>query len=779
MTSIFRSFLDFFIRTFRYIIFCKEYLDSLTVEIYELKSKRDDVERDILRARREGKEPKSQVTWWIGRIKALERKFVKIRGEFERRFKFPGNFAPNILSSYRIGMRADEMIAEACYLKSKGLLFNEIANKVMPDRFEEVPCVPTVGMDLVLKKLQQVVSDDAVGIIGIYGMGGVGKTAVLSRFHNEFLSDATDLEVIIFIETCRDLDVESIQKKVQNRLGISWKNRKSQKEKAAMLYRMLCKMKFVLILDDMWKPLDLQMVGIPIPKQGSKCKIIVATRNEDICNQMDATEKIKIETLTWDVAWKLFADKVGEDTISSHPGIRQQAEIFVRKCGGLPLALITVARALASKRSPEEWKHAVTIMSNNPSQLPGIAEHLLYPLKLSYDQLPNDTLRSCALHFALYWEGCRLHKNLLQEYWIGEGIVDDFNNMEQANNKICYLLGILSSCSLIDRVDADGYTKMHPMVRAAALWIVCEQGKEENKWFVREKRELGSLKKLRYLGLNWTADIARIPDGLIRSLSELRVLRMIVSYRSWKVGSIGDGVNFEELEALKRLRILDITIGTTAALKRLSQSRRLAPSTVALLIKGCQGLTAIELPTTLGRTMESIKWLRMSHSSELEEVVIGSGGGDQDELIFPELENLVLEFLHKAKIFWMSSFIGNLQGLYIYGCNGMEQLIYYKDDDDESVEDNRYSRGVTPFPNLKEIALRGLSELKRVSDERRVLVFPSLESIEVVDCPKLKKIRLAAGKLREIRCHRSWWDQLEWEDEASKSEFQLILKPLQ
>lgn len=84
-------------------------------------------------------------------------------------------------------------------------------------------------------------------------------------------------------------------------------------------------------------------------------------------------------------------------------------------------------------------------------------------------------------------------------------------------------------------------------------------------------------------------------------------------------------------------------------------------------------------------------------------------------------------------------------------------MVYYKDGEETATED----AAAAPFPNLKEVALRGLPKLKRVSDERRALVFPALESMEVEKCAKLRKLNLIAEKLREIKCERSWWDQLE------------------
>lgn len=68
--------------------------------------------------------------------------------------------------------------------------------------------------------------------------------------------------------------------------------------------------------------------------------------------------------------------------------IRPLAEAIVRKCGGLPLAVITIARAMANKESGEEWRYAGRTLKDSPTDSRGM-EGVYHLLKFSFDNLPN------------------------------------------------------------------------------------------------------------------------------------------------------------------------------------------------------------------------------------------------------------------------------------------------------------------------------------------------------------------------------------------------------
>ncbi|XP_040971416.1 probable disease resistance protein At1g12290 [Gossypium hirsutum] len=136
----------------------------------------------------------------------------------------------------------------------------------------------------------------------------------------------------------------------------------SVEEKAVDIYWVLRIKRFVVLLDDLWERVDLNQVGIPKPSQDNGSKLIFTTRYLELCGEMEAREKIKVECLEPKDAWKLFQDKVGDETLNSHPNIRKLAKQVVEGCGGLPVALITIGRAMACKTTPGDWKYAIEML---------------------------------------------------------------------------------------------------------------------------------------------------------------------------------------------------------------------------------------------------------------------------------------------------------------------------------------------------------------------------------------------------------------------------------
>ncbi|RVW28969.1 putative disease resistance protein [Vitis vinifera] len=64
------------------------------------------------------------------------------------------------------------------------------------------------------------------------------------------------------------------------------------------------------------------------------------------------TTSSDFDVVIWDVK------EVGEETLKSHPHIPRLAKIVAEECKGLPLALITLGRALAGEKDPSNWdKH--------------------------------------------------------------------------------------------------------------------------------------------------------------------------------------------------------------------------------------------------------------------------------------------------------------------------------------------------------------------------------------------------------------------------------------
>lgn len=323
-----------------------------------------------------------------------------------------------------------------------------------------------------------------MGIIGLYGMGGVGKTTLLTQINNKFLdSRKDDFDVLIWVVASKDLKLERIQDDIGKKIGLSdnsWRS-KSLEDKAVDIFRILSKKKFVLLLDDVWKRVDLTRVGVPLPNPRIASKVVFTTRFVEVCGAMKAHEYFRVECLAHEKAWILFQEHVERQTLESHPDIPELAETVAKECGGLPLALITIGRAMACKKQPEDWKYAIQVLRRSASEFPGMDE--VYPrLKFSYDSLPGQKIRSCFLYCCLFPEDYMIRKMNLIDYWISEKILDD-NDRTRAINEGYFIIGVLLHSCLLEEAGNDS-VKMHDVIRDMALWIASEIEKEKENYLV-------------------------------------------------------------------------------------------------------------------------------------------------------------------------------------------------------------------------------------------------------------------------------------------------------
>ncbi|TXG69203.1 hypothetical protein EZV62_004138 [Acer yangbiense] len=158
-------------------------------------------------------------------------------------------------------------------------------------------------------------------------------------------------------------------------------------------------------------------------------------------------------------------------------------EVNAKEYGGLPLALITIGRAMACKKTPAEWKYAIQVLSRSAYEFPGMGKEVYPLLKFSYDSLPSKIVRSCLLYCSLFPEDYSIPKKHLIDCWIGEGFLND-DDGGGTQNQGHHLIGVLLHACLLEEED-DDFVKMHDVIRDMTLWISCEIEKEKENYLVR------------------------------------------------------------------------------------------------------------------------------------------------------------------------------------------------------------------------------------------------------------------------------------------------------
>jgi disease resistance protein RPS2 len=357
-----------------YVVNVDQRIDSLSTALNELKDKRDDLKRKVERAEVEGLTCTSQVKGWLQRVEDIEAESSSIIEDLEQRRRCCVG-CNACCSTYKLSKKASKLLNRANELIGKGA-FNVVADDPIPDAVEEMPSRPAVGLNMMLERARQFLAEDGVGTVGIYGMGGVGKTTLLKTINNEFLTKRHHFDVVIWVGVSKEFVADKIQRAVGARLGLPWEELESHEQRALKIHKLMKRKKFLLLLDDVWEGIDLPKLGIPVPEKTSK--VIFTKRSLDVCTGMYADQKLRVEFLGEEDSWKLFCENVGEKEIFYSETIRAYAETIVRKCGGLPLALITIGKAMANKETEEEWKYAIEVLNRSPSELRGMEMYFLF-----------------------------------------------------------------------------------------------------------------------------------------------------------------------------------------------------------------------------------------------------------------------------------------------------------------------------------------------------------------------------------------------------------------
>ncbi|KAF8369378.1 hypothetical protein HHK36_032611 [Tetracentron sinense] len=548
---------DCIARRTSYIRNLQENLNSLRDAMNRLIYQKNDVKRKLDLAPIQQMRPKEEVIFWIQSVEAMEGQVTEIveTSTQEISNRCLGGCCPkNCLSSYKVGKRVAEKLTAVERLGRIGN-FNEVTDILPPADVEAMPSRPTVGMDLMFENVWKCLrEEDQVGIIGLYGMGGVGKTTLLTKINNQFLRRGThDFDVVIWIIVSKEYNVKRVQKDIGERVGLPFPEDLSQASCAARIFSALSNKKFVLLLDDIWDRVDFPAVGIPFPNSENRSKVIFTTRSEAVCGRMEAEKKIRVECLGWDEAWDLFQKMVGEEALNSHPEIPELAEVVAKECAGLPLAISAIGRTMSSKKTPQEWNHAITVLKKSASEFSGMEDDVLPLLKFSYDSLPNGPFQSCFLYCSFYPEDHSIDIEELIYHWLGEGYLVGYDDMNEALDQGHHIIGILKQASLLESGRYGNVNvKMHDVIRDLALWIACECGRKKDKILVKaglelieapevEKWEEAERISLMYNGirvlpkiptcpklvtlfLNDNRGLERIPNGFFKSMTGLRVL---------------------------------------------------------------------------------------------------------------------------------------------------------------------------------------------------------------------------------------------------------------
>ncbi|XP_060675399.1 disease resistance protein At4g27190 isoform X2 [Ziziphus jujuba] len=600
-------------RKLGYIYHYKRNVDNVKSKIQRLKGEKARMQHSIEEAGRNGEEIEGAVEEWINEVTGI---IEKANDEFfkDEDYAMPlcsSKLFPNLVSRRRLSKIANSLAETAGdEMQPANTLFQKVSYRLPP---QSAAIDMTKGGYMIFQsrtstfnRIMEALRNPGVKMIGVYGMGGVGKTMLAKEVARKAVDDDRLFKKAVIVTVSQTPDPHKIQKEIADQLGLKFGDNENDKNVRAKRLRQQLgrEEKMLHVIDDIWEKLELYEVGIAFGNDKNDCKILLTSRSQDVvCNDMDANLNFVLDDLRFDEAKDLF-DKIVGDQLIRNPEIQALAIEIVKECAGLPIALETVASALKKKDYPI-WSNALRELRRSaPTNIKGMNKNVYSSIKLSYDFLESTEAKSLLLICSLFPEDAVIGTEVWLKYVMGlPELFQSIKNLEEAREKVLALVDILKASSLLLNVGSNmDEIKMHDVVRDVVILIGSE---EYNMFCLRNVDELEDNKKLKVATAislpNFEGDAHQLPKSL--------ECPQLVFFHICNL-SFQKNRNFQIpnhfFEAMKELKVLDLT---SVCLKPLPSSFEFLKNLHTLFLNNCE----IEDVALIGE-LRNLKILDLSYS---------------------------------------------------------------------------------------------------------------------------------------------------------------------
>ncbi|XP_030958329.1 disease resistance protein RPP5-like [Quercus lobata] len=342
-----------------------------------------------------------------------------------------------------------------------------------------------------------------VHMVGIYGLGGVGKTTIAKAIYNRifYLFDGRS-----FLENIREkskTDEGIIQ--LQETLLFDILGNKNLKVGSIsrginMINESLCGKRVLVILDGVDELDQIENLLGRCDWFASGSRIIITTRDRHLLDTFgNGLSTYEVKGLNEHEAFELFNQYAFKRNEPKEDYL-ELANQVIRNAKGLPLALTIMGADLHGRKIPE-WKNSLYKYENFPNK------DIQKILKISYEGL-DETEMDIFLDIACFFNGHYM-----------DYVVDILET--------CDLYPVSGIPKLIDKclLTIDQYNKlsMHDLLQQMGREIVRQESPRKPKkrsrlWFYKDgldlliENEIFSSETLKYVNFSWCKYIRKLPD---------------------------------------------------------------------------------------------------------------------------------------------------------------------------------------------------------------------------------------------------------------------------
>ncbi|GFP87994.1 probable disease resistance rpp8-like protein 2 [Phtheirospermum japonicum] len=323
---------------------------------------------------------------------------------------------------------------------------------------------------------------ESFSVATIVGMGGIGKTTLARKLYNHpAVADGFERRAWVCVSSdfrprgiLMELMLQLLDPKEDKRKVLEIVEKSPLPYLHQMVRERLQGKRYFIALDDVWDGEHWEFLATAFPNEDKSSRLLLTSRSRDIASSARYVHEMKI--LDPDQSWELFLTKAFIDnTCGKCPGeLESIGREILRKCNGLPLAIIVIGGLLLKQRqSPSGWEKVLKEMKSRSGS------SVFSTLELSYHNLPPQ-LKSCFLCLGFFEENSTIRAEKLTQVWIAQGLIRERGGDESLEDIARDYLDELINRNLVQVKDLTKYDQVktchiHDLLRELSI----EKAKEE------------------------------------------------------------------------------------------------------------------------------------------------------------------------------------------------------------------------------------------------------------------------------------------------------------
>ncbi|VAH23851.1 unnamed protein product [Triticum turgidum subsp. durum] len=288
-----------------------------------------------------------------------------------------------------------------------------------------------VGIDGPREEVATILMDaqKKLKVASIVGFGGLGKTTLAKQVYDK-IGSLFDCKA--FFSISQRPDMTELLNNFQLKLGMRDPDTSRTREVDDIIEELrqhLKEKRYLIVVDDVWDQPTWNTIKCAFPEDINGSRVVVTTRVEDVAAaacQNDGEGIYKMEPLSEQNSRMLLLNRVFGSKHDCPPHLKEVMAEILKKCHGLPLAIITIASLLANKETSRKSWESIRDSLGTQLAINLTLEEMKSILNLSYMHLPAH-LRACFLYFGMYPEDRDILRDDLVRQWIAEGLVSNLH----------------------------------------------------------------------------------------------------------------------------------------------------------------------------------------------------------------------------------------------------------------------------------------------------------------------------------------------------------------